>query len=187
MYSYLFIMISRAINILKVFTLSSFIKKSLLGSLLIAVASQISVPLFPVPMTLQTLALALIGLLCSPSVAVSSVLLYLLMAITGLPVLSGFVGGMSALFGFTTGYVIGFFPMVLIISFLCKFNNAIMGRVVACGVGFSVLFFCGVTWLSFSLGLKQALQFGLYPFLLKIPVTIIVAVAFSLLVKKKRR
>ncbi|MTB64780.1 biotin transporter BioY [Streptococcus sp. zg-86] len=81
---------------------------SAIGAGLIAVLSQIIIPIGPVPFTLQTLAIGLIASLYSPKAAITSLLLYLLLGAIGLPVFAGFSGGIASLFGPTAGFLWGF-------------------------------------------------------------------------------
>ncbi|MER0122696.1 biotin transporter BioY [Streptococcus sp. ZJ93] len=81
---------------------------SAIGAGLIAVLSQIVLPIGPVPFTLQTLAVGLIASLYSPKEAITSLLLYLLLGAIGLPVFAGFSGGIASLFGPTAGFLWGF-------------------------------------------------------------------------------
>ena len=75
---------------------------------LLAVASSISVPLGPVPFTLQTLALAMLPIALGGRDAVVTVVLYLVLGSLGLPVFSGFSGGIASLVGPTGGFLWGF-------------------------------------------------------------------------------
>lgn len=79
-----------------------------IGASLIAVLSQIIIPLGPIPFTLQTLAVGLIASLYPPKEAITSLFLYLLLGAVGLPVFAGFSGGMASLFGPTAGFLWGF-------------------------------------------------------------------------------
>ncbi len=76
---------------------------------LLAVASSISIPLGPVPFTLQTLVLAMFPAALGGRDAVATVGVYLLLGALGLPVFSGFSGGIAVLIGPTGGYLWGFF------------------------------------------------------------------------------
>lgn len=75
---------------------------------LLAVASSISIPLGPVPFTLQTLALAMLPIALGGRDAVVTVALYLVLGSLGLPVFSGFSGGIASLIGPTGGFLWGF-------------------------------------------------------------------------------
>ena len=75
---------------------------------LLAVASYITIPLGPVPFTLQTLVIAMLPVALGGRDAVVTVALYLLLGALGLPVFSGFSGGIAALVGPTGGFLWGF-------------------------------------------------------------------------------
>lgn len=82
-----------------------------LGSLLVAICAHIAVPLWftPVPVTLQTFAVLLLGLILGPATAAASLVLYLLEGMAGLPVLAP-VGpiGLLHIFGATGGYLLSY-------------------------------------------------------------------------------
>lgn len=179
-------MYSKVRTFLDTSTPVAYIIKVLSGSLLLALASQISIPFYPVPMTLQSDTIACLALLCSPSVAAGIMVTFILEIALGAPFLAGFSGGMSCLTGTTAGYVFAFLPMAWTISFLSQNTENVFRKIFACSVGFSLLFLSGVSWLSTFIGLKNALNFGLYPFLLKIPFSIALAVLVSALIKRNR-
>jgi len=154
------------------------------GSLLLAAASQISIPFYPVPMTMQSSAVALLALICSPSVAAGIMAAFILEVALGLPFLSGFSGGINCLTGTTAGYVFAFLPMAWTISFLTQGTPALIRKILACMAGFTILYAGGISWLSTFIGLDNALKFGLYPFLLKIPFSMALAILVSALIKK---
>ena len=91
-----------------------------IGAALIAVLSQISIPLGPVPFTLQTLAIGLLATLYKPKEATLSVVLYLLLGAIGLPVFAGGSGGFQALFGATGGFLWAFILYGLLTSSLAN-------------------------------------------------------------------
>lgn len=179
-------MYSKVRTFLDTSTPTTYFAKVLSGSVALALASQISIPFYPVPMTLQSDMVACLALLCSPSVAVGIMAAFILEVTLGLPFLSGFSGGISCLTGTTAGYVFAFLPMAWVISFLSQGAPSLLRKVLACGAGFSVLFLCGVTWLSTFIGLENALKFGLYPFLLKIPFSMTLAILLSTLIKRTK-
>ena len=82
---------------------------ALTGSALIALCAQISVPFFPVPLTLQTFAVFLIGLSFGWRLGGITVALYLLEGALGFPVFAGGKGGLIVFMGPTAGYLAGFF------------------------------------------------------------------------------
>ena len=79
-----------------------------IGAALIAVLSQISIPLGPVPFTLQTMALALLPAVLDGATACAAVGVYLLLGALGLPVFSGFGSGIASIVGPTGGFLWGF-------------------------------------------------------------------------------
>lgn len=81
---------------------------------LISVGAYIAVPVGPVPITLQTLFITLAGLLGGRSIGVSSVIIYLLLGLVGLPVFSGGTGSLAHLIGPTGGYLFASIPAVYI-------------------------------------------------------------------------
>ena len=89
------------------------LKKSALvlgGSLLIAAAAQVSVPFYPVPLTLQTLAVLLVGLTLGSRLGALTLLVYLGEGAAGLPVFAG-AGASASLIGPTAGFLFGFVAM----------------------------------------------------------------------------
>lgn len=90
----------------------------LAGSALIAIAAQVAVPMFPVPMTLQTLAISVIGLVYGPRLAAWTVLAYLAEGVMGLPVFAGGGAGAAWLIGPTAGFLWGFVGMAWLTGWL---------------------------------------------------------------------
>ncbi|MEJ2480464.1 MAG: biotin transporter BioY, partial [Acidihalobacter sp.] len=79
-----------------------------LGSLLLAAASQVTVPMWPVPVSGQTFAVLFIGMAYGARLGMATVLAYLLEGAIGLPVFAGGTFGLASLLGPTGGYLIGF-------------------------------------------------------------------------------
>lgn len=150
-----------------------------LGNLLLITASKIQVGILPVPFTLQTYALMLIGLMYTPKMAVSIVGAYILEGMVGLPVFAGSLSGLAYILGNTGGYILGFLPCVAIISYLNQkhmFKNT-FGRVFALILGLSSIYILGVSWLSNFIGLEKAVQYGFLPFIA--PALLKIAMAFA--------
>lgn len=98
-----------------------------------------------VPFTLATFAVYLIAGISEPKEAVISVSLYILLGAFGLPVFSGFSGGIGTLIGLTGGFIIGYIPTVMIIS---SFKNRI-GFVPSAIIATLVLYIIGTLWHAF--------------------------------------
>lgn len=140
-----------------------------LGSVFLAVMSQIAVPFFPVAMTLQTLAVMLIGVTFGFRMATATVVLYILEGAAGLPVFTGFAN-MAVLIAkpYTAGYVAGFLVAAAIMGFMADrgVTKTWLGMIATLFVGEVVIFGMGIALLAYLLGFETSLQAGLYPFLL---------------------
>jgi biotin transport system substrate-specific component len=142
--------------------------KVVLGMLILFAGSQIAIPLEPVPITFQTVAVMLIGLLYSRREALSSVILYLALGGMGLPMFQGFEGGISHLYGPTAGYLIGFIASVYVMATLREYFElqSFLGILFNCIVGTLIVFVFGLSWLAYIIGFKDAITFGLMPFII---------------------
>jgi biotin transport system substrate-specific component len=169
-------------------------RKTLLIALftgLIIVGTFLKIPLPPVPITLQTFFVILAGLLGGMSFGFMATLLYLLLGLIGLPVFTS-GGGLSALIGPTSGYLISMLFASAIAGFFSDRAKAEDNRIkhlILCAIGgFLALVFiysCGVSWLKISLSLdwSKALSIGLYPFIVgaivKLGVALIITYNFK--------
>lgn len=151
--------------------------RAFLGSVLISMASQACIDMFPVPMTLQVTSILFLSMVSSPKVATGAVALYIIEALIGCPVLAGFSGGSKVVFAETGGYIFGFLALAWIVSRLSYQNPHLLRRLGAAVLGVSVLFLCGVSWLSGFIGWESAVQYGLVPFLYKIPCDVAFGIA----------
>lgn len=138
---------------------------------LIAVTGYISIPLpiSPVPISGQTLAILLAGLLLSPRDAFMAVVLWILMGIAGMPVFSGGRAGLAVLTGPSGGYIIGFIFAAVATSRLKGKKPNLMRYGLACLLSSLVLVYAfGVSGLMFIAGmpLVAAFQAGVLPFLI---------------------
>src|SRR6056297_2834620 len=86
----------------------------LAGSVVIALAAQVAIPFWPVPMTLQTLAVLLVGFAMGSRLGAASVLAYLAEGAMGLPVFSNGGAGILYMMGPTAGFLLGFVAMAWI-------------------------------------------------------------------------
>ena len=139
------------------------------GVLLLTALSQVSIPLEPVPVTLQTVAVMLLGLTYSPAVAVKAVLAYLGLGALGVPVFASFSSGAWILTGKTAGYLWGFAVAAGLMAYLKdRFELQSVWRhdLLLCLIGTLVIFVIGVSWLSLLIGPQAAITYGLVPFIL---------------------
>lgn len=138
------------------------------GVILLFAASQIEIPLHPVPITLQTVAVMLIGLTYSPRRAVEALLLWIGLGVLGFPMFCGFSGGAHILVGPTAGYIVGFVIAAYFMAMLKEKFSLSSWRtdVLLCLMGTVIIYAFGVLWLSQLIGFSNALGHGLLPFIL---------------------
>jgi len=141
---------------------------TVLGSLFLAAMSQINVPSYPVPVTLQTLAVMLIGLTFGFRLATATVALYLIEGFVGLPVFAGFSFGPAVFVGGTAGYLFGFLGAAALMGFMADrgVTKTWAGMVATLLAGEVVIFGLGIAYLTYLYGFDKALAYGLYPFIL---------------------
>lgn len=122
------------------------VRASLFASL-IAVCAWLSVPVADISITMQTFGIFLtLGILGGKWGSIS-ILIYLLMGAVGLPVFSGFQGGIGTLLGVTGGYIWGFGASGLVYWALERF-----GKPIATAAGMLVCYLCGCIWFSLYTG-----------------------------------
>ena len=142
----------------------------LAGSLFLAACSWIEVPMVPVPMTMQTFGLVVIGALYGWRLGGATVLTYLLQGAMGLPVLAGGAAGFIHFVGPTAGYLFGFALATVIVGWLAerRFARHPLAAFAVMLLGHVAILAPGVTWLATAIGLgwTQAAAVGLTPFLL---------------------
>lgn len=117
------------------------------GSMFIAIAAQISVPMFPVPMTLQTLAILIVGLTFGSRMGALTVLAYLAEGAMGLPVFANMNNG-AAFAGPTAGFLVGFVGMAYLAGLAVEKGLArgVIGTAIAAIVVSALLYIPGVAW-----------------------------------------
>ena len=138
-----------------------------LGSLLLIASAKIKVPLYPVPMTLQPLAVLMIAMLFGRRLATLTVGLYIFKGIIGLPVFA-FGGGLMYLMGPTGGFILGFFASAFVVGYLADrgWGKKISLSIISMLVGMAIIYILGIFQLALLKGFNFALLKGFYPFLL---------------------
>jgi biotin transport system substrate-specific component len=136
-------------------------------SLVLILSAKIKVDLYPVPMTLQPLAVLMIAMLCGRNISVAAVSLYLFQGIIGMPVFA-YGGGLPYLLGPTGGFLLGFLFASIIIGELADrgWGKYMIKSVFAMLIGMFVIYFCGILQLSFLKGYDFAIVNGLTPFII---------------------
>ncbi len=138
------------------------------GSALVAVSAQIQVPLQPVPITMQTFAVLVVGMAYGWRLGAATLALYLAEGAVGLPVFAGGAGGVAVLFGKTGGYLFGFVLAAAIVGWLAQrgWDRRPVRTAVAMLLGNMAIYIPGLLLLGAYIGAAKAVQFGLMPFLL---------------------
>ena len=155
----------------------------LAGSLLIAIAAQIAIPVSfsPVPLTMQPLAVLLVGVVLGSKRGAAAAALYLLEGASGLPVFSLGRGGVIWLAGPTAGYLLSYPFAAFVAGWFSEHGwggnvaRAVAGMLVALGV----IYLGGWAWLSVLTDARTAVATGVAPFI--IPDVVKIALGAALL------
>ena len=156
---------------------------------ILIICSQLALPIGPVPITLQTLAVMMIGYLLSSRNAILATFIYLVMGLAGLPVFSAFSGGLQYVFMPSFGFVLSFIPAsYLQAKYLEYYSNPEVKQLVIAGlINFSITYLIGLTYMAGILNLYMNSQMnfvgilmaGFIPFLFGDILKIIVAVTLT--------
>ena len=154
---------------LKQTKLLKYIFLALIGSIILAISSKIKIPFYPVPMTMQTLVVLILGIVFGWKLGLATVSLYLFEGIIGLPVFSGTPEkglGLVYFTGPTMGYLLGFLVAVYI-SGKFNYDSNIIKNFLKLLMATSFIYILGLTWLGNIIGWdKPIFQLGAQPFLL---------------------
>ncbi|TDJ33202.1 MAG: biotin transporter BioY [Gammaproteobacteria bacterium] len=152
----------------------------LAGTALLAISARAQIPFWPVPMTMQTFVVLVIGMVYGARLGAATLVAYLLEGAVGLPVFAT-GGGLAYFAGPTAGYLFGFLLAALLVGSLAErgWDRNPRLTVLAMTLGTIVIFACGVLWLSVYVGsIGEAIKTGVAPFvpaaLLKIALAAIV-------------
>lgn len=136
---------------------------------MIGVMAQLVIPIPPVPITGQTLAIGLAATILGARYGTLSVLLYLLIGAVGVPVYAEFSGGLGKLVGPTGGYLVGFIPAAYLMGkYLEKTAFTYVHAMVANTIGMFITLIFGTAWLKIAADLSwtAAIAGGFTPFLI---------------------
>ena len=139
------------------------------GSILLTISAKIKIPFYPVPMTMQTFVVLLMGITFGWKISVSIISLYLFEGIIGLPVFAGTPEkgiGLIYFTGPTMGYLIGFLFASFIAGYL-NFKTNIFFIFTKLILSVSIIYILGILWLGNLIGWDKPLfELGVAPFLL---------------------
>ena len=141
----------------------------ILGSIVLTISAKIKIPFYPVPMTMQTFVVLLLGLSFGYKIGLSAVGLYLLEGIAGLPVFSNSPErgiGLVYFTGPTMGYLIGFLSASYLASFVNSKDN-LFKILIKLIIAVSTIYLLGIIWLGTLIGWEKPIySLGVAPFLL---------------------
>ena len=139
-----------------------------IGVGLMACCSQLTIPLQPVPITMQTVAVLLIGLFYSHKTAIKTMLSYLAIGAMGVPVFSNFGAGLGHFLLPKAGYLFGFLACVAVMTYFRERigRESFFTQMVACILGSVALYACGISWLACFVGVEKAFLLGFVPFII---------------------
>ncbi|WP_022733768.1 biotin transporter BioY [Thalassospira lucentensis] len=139
-----------------------------LGVALITASAKTTVPFWPVPMTLQTMAIMAIAVATSPRIAVATMLAYLATGAAGLPVFAGTPErgiGLAYMMGPTGGYLAGYLIAAGFVGALARDRGA-FGRFVVMMAGMVPVYLLGLAGLSGFVASEKVVALGFTPFIL---------------------
>ncbi|MEO1016290.1 MAG: biotin transporter BioY [Pseudomonadota bacterium] len=151
------------------------------GTMILTLSAKVQVPFYPVPMTLQTGAVLLIGIIFGARLGALTVLAYLFEGAIGIPVFAGTPEkgmGIAYLAGPTGGYLLGFIPAAFIAGWITSQTDRTL--VVGSGMfaAMAAIYLPGAAWVTYLFGWSVALYSGILPFILGDLLKIIILIIF---------
>jgi len=160
----------------------------LAGSLLMTAAAKVSIPFYPVPLSMQTFVAIGLGLALGPVNGVLTILLYLAQGAAGFPVFASSPErgiGLAYMAGPTGGFLVGFLVQAVVAGMLAgrRWERTPLKALAAALIAAASIYPTGLLWLGVVIGFdKPVLEFGLYPFVLgDIAKSVLAALIFPLL------
>jgi biotin transport system substrate-specific component len=142
---------------------------ALVGTLALTVSAKTQIPFWPVPMTMQTFVVLVIGMAYGTRLGMATMVLYLLEGALGLPVFAGTPEkgvGLAYMTGPTGGYLLGFVAGAWLCGWLAErgFDRTPLKTLIAMSLGHALIFVFGVAWLALLMGFEKAFAVGVAPF-----------------------
>lgn len=147
----------------------------LAGAAVVGLLAQVSIPLWPVPITGQTLGVLLVGAALGARRGAASLLSYMLLGLVGMPWFAQFTGGLAAVAKPSFGYIIGFIPAAYLIGYLSerRWDRSWWKAVAGFGLASLIPFVFGVPYLwavlalaGKNIGFAGAMAAGFTPFII---------------------
>ena len=153
----------------------------------IAVLAQVALPMpSGVPVTLQTFAIAWTGVVLGAKLGMAAAGVYILLGAVGVPVFSGFAGGLGILFGKSGGFIWGFLFLALLCGLGCQIKNKVVGWGLGI-VGLAVCHLLGIFqfMVLMKMGFAESALLVSVPFLIKDVVSVAFAFVLGLQIRKQ--
>ena len=157
-------------NIIKIETKEKEILKNVIlvfgGTVFLSILAQILIPLKPVPITLGSFAVTLMGLLYGRKLATATILSYVVAGTAGIPVFANFKTGV--LFSPSGGYVFGYIVAAIFLGYLADkgVTKSYAKTILALIIANVIIYALGVLQLSLFVPNKDVFKLGVYPFLI---------------------
>lgn len=151
------------------------------------ILAPMSIPIGPVPISFTSLAICLSLYLLGWKNGTMSYILYLLIGILGLPVFSGFTGGIGKLAGPTGGYIIGFIPMAILVGLIIEKNSNRIAHIIGMILGMIICYIFGTAWFCIVMdsNISVALTLCVLPFIPGDIIKILAAVSVGPMIKDR--
>lgn len=147
---------------------------------------QVPVPLSGVPITMQTFAVALTGFVLAWKLGASSTLVYILLGAVGIPVFSGFLGGVQVLVNYTGGFIWGFIGMVILCGIAAtQTNKVIVALLSMAGLAFCHIFGVIQFMVVMKMGFVESFLLASAPYIIKDILSVILAYIIGSQIRKR--
>lgn len=159
---------------------------------LTAIGAFISIPLGPVPLTLQTLFVLMSGFVLGPKKGALSQLVYIALGLIGLPIFAGFSGGIQTILKPSFGFLIGFLAGASVTGYLSRNIKSLSGYLASGAAGTLMIYLFGLPYMAFilnyvmgsGLSVLRIFQLGMIGFLPGDIIKLIVAAIVGLKLKR---
>ncbi|CAD2073287.1 biotin transporter BioY [Phocicoccus pinnipedialis] len=154
---------------------------------LIAIGAQISIPIGPVPITLQAPMVILAGCLLGSRYGVLSVVVYILIGLIGIPVFAGGSGGLASLVSPSFGFIIGFLPLAFFAGLAARSESSLFMSGIIVTIGVLILFAIGLVYFMIIMNyvmvspvsVTKAIMYTVTPFIVKDLIVAVCTLLFS--------
>lgn len=141
---------------------------ALIGTALLAISAKIQVPFYPVPITMQSFVVLVLGAACGWRLGAATIALYLVEGLVfNIPVFALPTAGPAYLASPTIGYLFSYLPAAALVGYLAEkgWDRSVSKALLMMAAGAGLILTIGAGWLAYRIGVDKALTFGVMPFL----------------------